>query len=194
MVFTRSERQGGGGGGHFESLSGEVVVPSSFVGKARNYVDVLGVKIGHHHGIEIFTVQNQTFAVPPNIPGEVVSPESAGVLALQFCQSRDDLVDAVAVGVVSVVPANGFGFNPAIGIDGHAVAACVDAVIVPQFLELPQHLRTGQREIETLNRFHAVERRVQIGGIVRAIRSAKLQVFVHQPLFVVGLSITDDVH
>ena len=53
-------------------------------------------------------------------------------------------MDSVAVGVIAVVPTDGFDFGTAVLADGHAVAAGVDAVIVPKFLELPEHFGARQ--------------------------------------------------
>ena len=88
-------------------------------------------------------------------------------------QSRDDLVDAIAIRIVSIIPSDRFGFCAAIFADGRTITARVDAVIVPQLFKLIEHFRPRKWDVEALQGFHASQSRIQVGNLVITVAISK---------------------
>ena len=192
MVFTRGKRHEGAYVGYLNRLACEVIVPGPRVLESGNHAEFTHAEIGDHHGIHAAAVEVQALAIAAHIPIVIGALERIGVVHFELAQAGNDLVDAVPIGVVAVIPAHGFGFRAAVVADGHAVTAGVDAVIVPEFFKLPEQLRTGQQDVEALNGFLARKGRVEIGHLVGAFAIAVLQSLVHQAFFVMALRVGDD--
>ena len=177
---------------YLDRITREVIVPCPCMLKPGDHAQFRDAEIGHDHRIHLRSIEVKPLAVTSHVPVEIRPLKRVGVIHFQLTQSRNDLVDSVAIGVVTVIPSNGLGFSAAIFADGDTVAARVDAVIVTKLFKLPEHFWAREQDVEALNGLLPDKRGVQIGHLVITVAIAKLQSFVHQPLFIMALWIRDD--
>ncbi len=119
-----------------------------------------------------------------------VGQEHIAEAVLQFHQPRHDGIKSAPVGLLQIIPADGFAVCPA-GVTNtqRPVVAGVDGEVVAKFGELPDHLGTGQQQMESGGCLYPAQSCCEITDIIGARCVTEIVVLVHQPFFVVALEV-----
>ncbi len=122
----------------------------------------------------------QPLGHPALVEGEVVRRESRIFLS-QFYQTGEVVKKILPYRHRIIFPADRLFFKPLISLP--------EDYVIPQFLELPQHLRTRYCQEECGCKLHPLDCRVEIPDIVTSVSQPIHYVKVHYPLLIMTLHI-----
>ena len=139
--------------------------------------------IRHNHGIHIRRLQNQVLAGIGQFIGNITRREYR-ILGFHSKQLSPCVIDRLTIGIFEIIPTNRFLAYPVV---------VIDRIIIPQFTELPNHLRTGNKEEQTSGHFQAIHACSMVFRIISACGiTIRFQLISHT-FFIMTLHVTHQI-